>query len=1061
MQYTAGKSGDFFAQLIEKRRHLIEALDENQGEVNLDIFEDFYPDRAHFVYELLQNAEDAGATEVHFLLKADGLICEHNGQRTFTEADVSAITGIHNSTKGKDKNAEKIGKFGVGFKSVFVYTQSPTVRSGDYSFRIVKLILPELIEPDSSLGRRTRFEFPFDNPKKLPPDAFDEISAGLRDLDETTLLFLSSLQTICWSIEKDGSGEVLRHRRSEFHFEVLKQEGARTTSSSHFLKFDEPVEGLGTQHVAIAFPLDFLPGVRSFELGKPLAEQMKIVPASPGRVAVFFTAAKEASGLFFHLHGPFVPELSRASIKETPVNEPLYGQLAALSARCLHSIRDLGLLTPEFLGVLPLKEDQMPERYQGIREAIVAEMQSHPLTPTYQRGHAEASRLIQARASLKDLLSDEDIEYLVEYKDQPPLWAIGATQRNSRIDNFLSALKIRQWSVEEFLESLKANTTTVQLYVRIPPYIAKGPDEAFMSWLGGKSADWMRQLYSVLHDELFEPGSLPELKDLKIVPLQGGGLGVGSRSYFPSTDAPERDLPTVDAALYTAGKSKTQQDKARAVLLGIGVREIGEAEEIEIILGTRYTKEADIPDDKTYLNDLRRFVALVEKQPDRKVLFRDAYIFHGADDNWHTPGAIFLDGLYKQTDLSAYFGPLGLQATRQALHDRYLDCSVEPDRVGSFAEAAGAITKLPIVRTDCSQNPKWSYLRMAPGARDTSPVNRDFVVPNLQTLLETPDIALSRLVWRTLVALPNFSDYFQAVFRHNQTSGSHRADSRFIVDLRTAKWVPQSDGSFVLAEDALRELLPEGFAFDPAYAGLKAIGFGEAVARKSAEARQKDEIAKAAGFESSEALDRAHRFMALPKEDQENVLSSLSRSPDLSAVPDRDPLNPGRRVQNVAEDAKEAPDKTSVIRSRSVSVGIEVVKDSAEEYLLRHYRNAHGDMTCQICKGPLPFKLEDGSDFFEVVDFIPGLSKRHGQNYLALCPNHSAMYRHANATKAELRERVKTLATNEIEVELGQRVLTIYLSKIHVIDMKAVIKADEELASGLETEVDGDEAADG
>ena len=36
---------------------------------------------------------------------------------------------------------------------------------------------------------------------------------------------------------------------------------ARITTSSHFLKFDQPVEGLEKQRVAVAFPLDFLPGV--------------------------------------------------------------------------------------------------------------------------------------------------------------------------------------------------------------------------------------------------------------------------------------------------------------------------------------------------------------------------------------------------------------------------------------------------------------------------------------------------------------------------------------------------------------------------------------------------------------------------------------------------------------------------------------------------------------------------------------------------------------------------------------------------------------------------------
>ena len=58
---------------------------------------------------------------------------------------------------------------------------------------------------------------------------------------------------------------------------------------------------------------------------------MKIAPAEIGQVAVFFPAEKENSGLRFHLHAPFVPELSRASVKETPANLPLFKQLLFLS----------------------------------------------------------------------------------------------------------------------------------------------------------------------------------------------------------------------------------------------------------------------------------------------------------------------------------------------------------------------------------------------------------------------------------------------------------------------------------------------------------------------------------------------------------------------------------------------------------------------------------------------------------------------------------------------------------------------------------------------------------
>jgi hypothetical protein len=61
---TGGQHSAEFERLVERRRKFIDGLDANKGEINLDIFEDFYPDKAHFVYELLQNAEDAGATEI-------------------------------------------------------------------------------------------------------------------------------------------------------------------------------------------------------------------------------------------------------------------------------------------------------------------------------------------------------------------------------------------------------------------------------------------------------------------------------------------------------------------------------------------------------------------------------------------------------------------------------------------------------------------------------------------------------------------------------------------------------------------------------------------------------------------------------------------------------------------------------------------------------------------------------------------------------------------------------------------------------------------------------------
>ena len=379
----------------------------------------------------------------------------------------------------------------------------------------------------------------------------------------------------------------------------------------------------------------------------------------------------------------------------------------------------------------------------------------------------------------------------------------------------------------------------------------------------------------------------------------------------------------------------------------------------------------------------------------------------------------------------------------------YKDRGIKLEQFGAFAQVVGARMNLKIETRDCRQNPKWDYLRNVGGDRHTSPIDCDFHIPKLGELLKTPSLDLSRLVWRTLTALPSYPDYLQATYQRNHSWGARYADSILVHELRNAAWVPQGDGRFIRPAEASRGALPEGFPFDSGSKGLKAIQFGSEVERLSAQKREKEDVAKIAGFADASALERAKRFAALPEEEQERFFAEREAAAK-AAIPDRDPANPQRRARNVAEQAHSAPDKESEIRNRSVSVGRDDVKAEAEQYLRQHYRNEDGEMTCQICKGPLPFKLDDGSEFFETVEFLPGLSKRHFQNYLALCPNHSAMYRHANACKEVIRDMVEGLTGNELEVVLAQRDMTIYLSTVHVIDIKAVIAAEANLPAEVE-----------
>ena len=999
------------------------------------IVEDLYPDSAHFIYELLQNAEDTGATEASFKLTKSSLVFEHNG-RPFEQRDIYAITDIGEGTKAEDD--DKIGRFGVGFKAVFAYTETPHIWSPTFSFKITDLVLPHPLTSFSGLNGKTRFEFPFNNPKKGLADACKEVADGLEELAETTLLFLTHLESISWQIDKSEIGEVLRINHSTDHVEVLKQKGGKTTTSLHFLKFEQPVSGLEKQKLSIAYALDFLPNVSKFDAKKPINKQLKIISADPGKVAVFFPAEKETSGLRFHLHAPFVPELSRASIKETPANTPLFNQLGKLAAKSLHKIKKHGLLTSDFLGVLPNPHDTIPARYSCIRSNIVKEMNEEPLTPTYSKSHAPARNLLQARAIMKSLLSEADLDTLVDYEDIPPKWAVGAI-KGSNAERFLDGLEIQQWDLDEFYEMLCNKAHDYGDDDDVPYNLTC---ENFQNWLSEKSVEWHQQFYSVLFEyiqlsEEWDQDDIAEkLGQLNIVLLNSGEHWTGCSCYYPSETAESADgFHRVDANVFSAGKSKSQQEKAKKLLDQIGVKEVGEYELIQTILNNHYLSD----NIKPRKQDIKRFVTFFETEPDKAKLFSKYYIFECENGDWAQPQQVYIDLPLFDTGLRAYFNSIKSKDI-YPISENYRNGAISFKRFIKFFEAVGGHTKLKVSTTHCHNNPQSSYLYGVGGERYTSPINRDYIIEGLDKLLKSPTLQISKLIWNTMCYLPH--NFLLATFRRNETWGSRQADSQLVHELRKWAWIPQGNNNFVKANVASRDLLPDGFPFDSGWHWLKAINFGEEHVKKAEEKRQQQELAKKSGFNDLESYERAKKFASLPPEEQLRFLEEIDRRAN-NELPENEPSNPSRRAERVGEQAAAAPERTTEERIRSVSVGREVVKQEAAQYLRQQYTNKDGEMICQICKQPVPFKLDDGSDYFEKVEFIDDLTKRHYQNYLALCPNHSAMFKLVNGSKELMKDMFVDLTTNELEVILAQSDHTIYFTKTHIADLKSVINSED------------------
>ncbi len=101
---------------------------------------DIYSESQRFVFELIQNADDAAVetnNDVHFDFLPNCLIVSHKG-KPFDENDIISLTGAGASTKRADPT--KTGYKGIGFKSVFGKSERVTIFSNDYQFRFDKSV---------------------------------------------------------------------------------------------------------------------------------------------------------------------------------------------------------------------------------------------------------------------------------------------------------------------------------------------------------------------------------------------------------------------------------------------------------------------------------------------------------------------------------------------------------------------------------------------------------------------------------------------------------------------------------------------------------------------------------------------------------------------------------------------------------------------------------------------------------------------------------------------------------------------------------------------------------
>lgn len=314
---------------------------------------DKYSDPAHFIYELLQNADDANATEVNIILKPEKLIFKHNGTRHFNitekgvkpQGDINAITGIGFSNKKNDLSTEnKIGKFGLGFKSVLQYTDTPEIYDDVFKFKIENMIVPTLLEYDypDRLDGETLFVLPFKQDKTK--QCFREIKERLETLDNP-LLFLNNLKKVIWRIdvtERNKGREnffdkiLLEQIQYKQNIELSRYDLRGGNADSHIFLFSQQIDIEGESHkIFVGF---------YYDLGNKC-----LITNQEQKIHCFFPT-NETFETCFVTHAPFLLTNSRQNLKPSEsTNVSLLSSLAALAAKSVVLLRDYGVHNKQLL----------------------------------------------------------------------------------------------------------------------------------------------------------------------------------------------------------------------------------------------------------------------------------------------------------------------------------------------------------------------------------------------------------------------------------------------------------------------------------------------------------------------------------------------------------------------------------------------------------------------------------------------------------------------------------------------------------------------------------------
>ena len=804
----------------------------------LDLLGQLYSERTHFIFELIQNAEDAEATELAFELFADRLELRHDG-RPFTEADVRGVCGVGKSGKSGDLTA--IGTFGIGFKSVYAYTRSPRISSGDEHFRIENYVRPFPAEPLARSG--TLFVFPFDHDSVPAAVAAREIAAALTAIRPRILLFLRSIERLRVSLRAGAgvSGSVIE--RSVTTWPAAAGPGPRQVTLSSDGRPAEEWLIWQRQAVELAPPVEIaFRAIRAFrdegDPGRP-----RLVPCDSSPLIVSFPTEKETF-LGFLVQGPYRTTPARDNVPgHDPSNQLLVRETAALLCDVLRQLRDEGLLTVGVLTALPLDAGRFAadSMFRPLFDAVGEILVTEPLIPAAGGGYGVTVDLALGHPEVHELLTPGQ----------------------------LGALAGADWPIRFADESITEHLTPVLWrYLRDEIGIDEITPEAVVALVTGEFLeeqpdDWITRFYAFLfaHSALWR-----EARAKPIIRLEDGSqVAPSDAEDRPAVYVPGPALPISGSSLPTVRRAIAGSAAARPFLEALGLTEPDLiAEVLQIILPRYDGLDPDSPEDLAGLDPARHDAdvqCVVRALDDAAARRRDELLER-------VRLAAFLIGENAADGSLRLMPPPGLyQRSREleAYFDGNPDIWFAADRYGPWLAQLRGMGVRPAVEVRARIPNELGYvlvtLEFGRNERGLDGFDPAAEIDGIDFALRHPSHARSEYAWNVLLApnrrlvagvversvLPSFSDVSQ-----------ERVTSAIAAIAEREAWLPGRDGAFHRPGELSLDDLPPTYTRDESLA--EALGMLQPV------------------------VGLAARRLGVPAE----VLWGLSARPDLVAMVERE-----------------------------------------------------------------------------------------------------------------------------------------------------------------------------